>query len=64
MGLTVAALMSILAAPHVYIHGLVLLAPMFVWAMADARVRDQASPLRGSRRGTTAVPLAVAPARG
>jgi hypothetical protein len=54
MGLTVAALMSILAAPHVYIHDLVLLAPMFVWAMADARVRDQASPLR-TRRVTVAV---------
>jgi hypothetical protein len=123
IGLTVAALMTILAAPHMYIHDLVLLAPMFVWAMADARVRDQAAPrrtrrvtvvvlacwltlsgaelfglaagplaaalgnrivagavvpevlivlaavgvlvtLRGSRRGVTAVPLAVAPARG
>ena len=121
IGLTVAVLMTILAAPRVYIHDLVLLAPMFVWAMADARVRDQASPrrtrrvtvvvlacwltlsaaelfglaggplaaaagnrivagavvpevlimlaavavlvtLRGSRRGVTAVPLAVAPA--
>jgi Glycosyltransferase family 87 len=54
IGLTVAALMTILAAPHVYIHDLVLLAPMFVWAMADARVRDQAAPLR-TRRVTVVV---------
>ena len=54
IGLTVAVLMTILAAPHVYIHDLVLLAPMFVWAMADARVRDQASPRR-TRRVTVVV---------
>ena len=54
IGLTVAALMTILSAPHVYIHDLVVLAPMFVWAMADARVRDQASPQR-TRRVTVVV---------
>ncbi|MGA7989116.1 MAG: glycosyltransferase family 87 protein [Candidatus Dormiibacterota bacterium] len=54
IGLTVATLVSILAAPHVYTHDMVLLAPMFVWAMADARVRDQASPLR-TRRTTVTV---------
>ncbi len=54
IGLTVAVLMTILAAPRVYIHDLVLLAPMFVWAMADARARDQASPRR-TRRVTVVV---------
>jgi hypothetical protein len=54
IGLTVAALVTILAAPHVYVHDMVLLAPMFVWAMADARVRDQSSPTR-TRRTTIAV---------
>jgi Glycosyltransferase family 87 len=54
IGLTVAALATILAAPHVYTHDLVLLAPMFVWAMADARVRDQTSP-HWTRRVTVVV---------
>jgi hypothetical protein len=56
IGLTVAALVTILAAPHVYVHDLVLLAPMFVWAMADARVRDQAAP--GRTRRTTVMVIA------
>jgi hypothetical protein len=55
IGLTVAALVSILAAPHVYTHDMVLLAPMFVWAMADARVRDQASPIRTRRTTVTVI---------
>jgi Glycosyltransferase family 87 len=55
IGLTVAALVSILAAPHVYTHDMVLLAPMFVWAMADARVRDQASPRRTRRTTVTVI---------
>jgi hypothetical protein len=54
IGLTVAALVTILAAPHVYVHDLVLLAPMFVWAMADARVRDQAATAQ-TRRTTVLV---------
>jgi hypothetical protein len=54
VGLTVAALVTILSAPHVYVHDLVLLAPMFVWMMADARIRDQASPKR-TRRTTVVV---------
>jgi Glycosyltransferase family 87 len=54
IGLTVAALATILAAPHVYTHDLVLLAPLFVWAMADARVRDQTSP-HWTRRVTVVV---------
>jgi hypothetical protein len=54
IGLTVAALVTILSAPHVYVHDLVLLAPMFVWMMADARIRDQAS-LRRTRRTTVVV---------
>jgi hypothetical protein len=54
VGLTVAALVTILSAPHVYVHDLVLLAPMFVWMMADARIRDQASPTR-TRRTTVVV---------
>jgi hypothetical protein len=39
----------------VYTHDMVLLAPMFVWAMADARVRDQASPLRTRRTTVTVI---------
>lgn len=54
VGLTVAALATILATPHAYVHDLVLLAPMFVWAMADARVRDAAS-LGQTRRATVLV---------
>jgi hypothetical protein len=59
IGLTVAALVTILAAPHVYVHDLVLLAPMFVWAMADARARDQAATAR-TRRTTLLVVAAWA----
>jgi hypothetical protein len=46
VGLTVAALATILATPHAYVHDLVLLAPMFEWPTPASGTR-----LRSGRQG-------------